>query len=264
MSLLATLALAASTSTASLPACSWDRPGVNPFTGDLVAAVDRYKDIPPATREKLKARLKQRSYEDIALITRDRIEGKAEYAEIRDMHFGTGRICRTVTRGKWSNSHQERGLVYCEDGQCLIVPTVCRNLSRVTRLEPRPVAGAAQDDEAVLAAAPAEEAPLVFDPPAAGQPAAAPESFAAIAAIPRLDAPAAVLSLPPMISGSGPVVTTPVGGVPPLPPGTLRPDPELPLPIDPGITPAVPEPGTWALFGLGLGVLLLRRRRRAR
>ena len=147
MSLLATLVLAASASTATLPNCSWDRPGVNPFMGDVVAAVDRYRDIPAATRAKLKARLKDRAYDEIAVIHRDGISGQAQYgAEIRDMHFGRGSVCRSVTRSKWSAQHQERGLVYCEDGQCLIVPTVCRNVSRITRLGPKPVAGAAQDE----------------------------------------------------------------------------------------------------------------------
>jgi hypothetical protein len=51
MSLIATLALAVSAGSA-LPECSWDRPGVNPFMGDVVAAVDRYQDIPAAPRER--------------------------------------------------------------------------------------------------------------------------------------------------------------------------------------------------------------------
>ena len=39
MSLLFAAALAVSATT--LPVCSWDRPGANPFMGDVVAAVDR-------------------------------------------------------------------------------------------------------------------------------------------------------------------------------------------------------------------------------
>ena len=142
MSLIATLALAVSAGS-TLPTCSWDRPGVNPFMGDVVAAVDRYQDIPAATRDKLKARMKARSYDDIAVIERDGIHGKAAYApEIRDMHFGPGAVCRTVTRTRWTAQMQERGLVYCEDGQCILVPTVCRNVSRIRRLEARPAAAA--------------------------------------------------------------------------------------------------------------------------
>jgi len=99
MSMLAAIALAASGAT--LPQCSWDRPGVNPFMGDVVAAVDRYKDIPVATREKLKQRMQARSYDEMVTISRDAIEGKARYgSEIRDMHFGQGSVCGTVTRAR--------------------------------------------------------------------------------------------------------------------------------------------------------------------
>jgi hypothetical protein len=249
MSLLATLALAASASTATLPACSWDRPGINPFMGDVVAAVDRYKDIPAATRTRLKARMQQRAYDEIAVITRDAVQGKASYAaDLRDMHFGRGSVCRTVTRAKWAPQHQERGLVYCEDGQCLIVPTVCRNLSRITRLAPKPVAGAAQDEEP-LALASVDDTPLVFEPPAAGEP--APESFAAVAQLPTIDRSPGI-ELPVTSPGVRPPSLPPPGGVPPLPPGDL-PDPELPGPPPlPEVTPSVPEPSSYALMGLGL------------
>lgn len=264
MSLLATLALAASASTVTLPACSWDRPGVNPFMGDVVAAVDRYQDIPAETRARLKARMKQRAYDEIAVITRDAVQGKASYsADIRDMHFGRGSVCRTVTRAKWSAQHQERGLVYCEDGQCLIVPTVCRNLSRITRLAPKPVAGAAQDEEQVVAVAPAEEAPLVFEPPAAGE--AAPTSFATTAQVPTLQQSPGI-ELPPLVTGGGqppslPPGLPPTGGVPPLPP-TFTPPPDLPPPV-PGVTPAVPEPSSYALMGFGLMLIAGLKRRAA-
>ena len=139
MSLVAAFALAASTVT--LPNCSWDKPGVNPFMGDLVAAVDRYKDIPAATRAKLKARMAARQYDEIVDIHRDSIVGRYEYgSEIRDMHFGAGSVCRTVTRTKWTAQTLERGLVYCEDGQCILVPTVCRNVSRIARGPLKPAA----------------------------------------------------------------------------------------------------------------------------
>ena len=86
--------------------CSWNRPGADPFMGDVVAAVDRYPDIAPQVREQLKAR-------------------------ISDRHFGPGRVCRNVTRAGWSEQRQERGLVYCVQGQCILVPTICRNVSSI-------------------------------------------------------------------------------------------------------------------------------------
>ena len=132
--------------------------------GDLVAAVDRYKEIPVATRTKLKARMQQRRYDEIVDIRRDEIVGRYDYgAQIRDMHFGQGQVCQTVSRAKWKDSTLERGLVYCEDGHCVLVPTVCRNLSRITRGAPK-LAGApgASTEE--------DNTPLMFDPPAAGAP----------------------------------------------------------------------------------------------
>jgi len=185
----------------TLPACSWDRPGHNPFMGDVVAAVDRYPDIPAATRARLKARMAARQYDEIATIRRDGIEGRARYApEIRDMHFGQGQVCGTVTRARWTPQMQERGLVYCEDGQCILVPTVCRNVSRIQRLAPastaaptspgQPPAGGGQaaggagDDPAAAMAATLDTAPPGAGIQApTGPGAAAPGSFAAVAGL---------------------------------------------------------------------------------
>lgn len=242
MSILATLVLAASTSTAVLPTCSWDRPGVNPFMGDVVGAVDRYQDIAKDTRAKLQARMKERQYDEIAVISRGAIEGKAKYKpEIRDMHFGQGQICRTVSRSRWGDEHRERGLVYCEAGECIIVPTVCRNVSRIKRL-PNPIAGAALDEPLIVAVKPHEDAPLEFEAPGAGE--VEPTSFASVTRPP---------GVPSMITGGN-------GGTPPAqPPGTFPPVPGFnPGPLPP-VAP-VPEPSTWAMFGLGLLVLGLRKR----
>ena len=134
----------------TVPICSWDRPGANPFMGDVVAAVDRYTDIPEPVRARLKARMETRQYDEVAAIRRDTVTGKRKYApEIRDMHFGQGTVCRTVTRSKWADDTVERGLVYCERGHCIIVPTVCRNVSRIKRLGGERVASAG--DESLLA-----------------------------------------------------------------------------------------------------------------
>lgn len=228
MSLIATLALAASTAT--LPQCSWDKPGANPFMGDVVAAVDRYQDIPAAVRAKLKARMQARQYDEIVLITRDAITGKAQYgSEIRDMHFGTGSICQTVTRSKWSAQAQERGLVYCEDGQCILVPTVCRNVSRIKRT----VVAAAPAPQ-VAAAEPDSE--LTFEPPGAGVPAGASTSpsFAQLAST---------------------TPTTSISSVPTTTPSVLTPSVTPFVPTLPPTTPAVPEPGTWAMLLAGLAAV---------
>ena len=266
MSLLLAAALAASTAT--LPACSWDRPGVDPFMGNVVAAVDRYTDIPAETRTRLKQRMSTRQYDEIATIRRDSITGKAHRygAQIRDMHFGNGTVCREVTRAAWADSTVERGLVYCEGDHCLIVPTVCRNLSRVTRLPATQVGGTnAADGED---AKPAEPILIALAPVAA-----LPEGSSELV----FDAPGAGITAPPT-EATWASSAAAAGGTPSsadVPAGTGVPWPTGALPIGGGSAPggiarsgdsissAVPEPSGW-LLGLAGGAVLaavVRRRR---
>ncbi|MBV8605792.1 MAG: MHFG family PEP-CTERM protein [Pelomonas sp.] len=243
MSLIATLALAASG--AVLPSCSWDHPGRDPFMGDVVAAVDDYKDLPAATRAKLKARMAKLDYDEIVLIERDRISGVAQYGnDIRDMHFGSrGVTCQTVTRKSWAQQMQERGLVYCEGDQCILVPTICRNVSRIKREGDGPLlinpgagvpAAAPPPDSAGTSTMPADQTPLDFAPPGAGLPGS-------------LTAPAAPTPAPPPVTPG----ITPPGAPPPS------------FPILPPATPAVPEPATWLMFGAGLLLTGYAKRRRS-
>ncbi len=287
MSLVLGAALAASAVT--LPVCSWDKPGEDPFRGDTVAAVDRYTDIPPATRAALKKRIAARQFDEMAAIRRDSIEGRYSYSNLREMHFGQGQLCRSVTRAKWSDDAVERGLVYCEAGHCLIVPTVCRNVSRVTR-GPAAVAEApstAAAPAAGVAAAPAPEAELLFDPPSAGNPtpaSAALSTAAAGSALPdggalptsfnglRLAGPAAGPAVPMYAAwgttfgfGAGPSHdTAPAREMTGRrsqdeTPGT--PDNWRAPPLFSPTTP-VPEPATWPLtLGGLLSVLCVARRR---
>lgn len=234
-SIIASIALAAST--ASLPQCSWDKPGANPFMGDVVAAVDRYRDIPAPVRAKLKARMQARQYDEIALITRDAITGKAEYgADIRDMHFGAGSICQTVTRSKWTAQAQERGLVYCEDGHCILVPTVCRNVSRITRkVAPPPPAQTAAADP---------QTELEMEPPGAG-----------------IVAGGATPSSPSFADLANPTPTTRFSALTPT--SAVIPGGGTDVPSLPPTTPPVPEPETWALLLSGLVVVAWVAKRRS-
>jgi len=262
MSVVLSMALAASLQTSAH--CSWDRPNQRPFTGDVVAAVDHYRDLPPDVRQRLKARLQRHDYDDLVEIRRDRIEGLRHYEpEIRGMHFGANAMCRTVSRRGWANDHVERGLVYCDTGHCLMVPTVCRNVSRVV---PRPSeapplvfeppgagpvvppadAGPPEPDVPVAAPPPADGPPLVFTgPPAASPP-----------AVPRLLPPAWVP--PPLVTVPGP---GPGGGWPPavVPPAMVP--PEVP-PIPPQLPPPVPEPASFVLMCAGWALLTAWARRR--
>ena len=133
MSILFAVTLAAASTVQ--PSCSWDRPGANPYTGNSAAAIDRYTDIPAKVRGTLKRRMAENQSDDAVLITRDGITGKNQYdPAIRDMHFGAASVCATVTRAKWSERRQEPGAVYCVDQHCILVPRICGNVSRVTRL----------------------------------------------------------------------------------------------------------------------------------
>jgi len=253
MSLLAALALASSGVT--LRVCSWDRPGVNPFMGDVVAAVDHYSDIPAATRAKLKARMERRDYDEIAVIERDRITGMAQYSpEITSMHFGQGSVCKTVSRAKWTDKMQERGLVYCEDGQCILVPTICRNVSRIRRTADAPLTIAPAAGNAPGPETP--DQPLAFDPPGAGTPTppGAPGSF--VNPGPSVTPASVTPSIAPPITAGSPISTPPI--VPTsLPPTSLPPGNPPTV-----VIPAVPEPGTWMTLLAGLAAVALMTRRR--
>jgi hypothetical protein len=262
-----------------LAECSWDRPGHNPFMGDVVAAVDRYTDIPAPVRGRLKQRMQSRQYDEIVSIRRDRIEGKQQYGgAIRDMHFGSGSVCRAVTRAGWAAQMQERGLVYCGSGHCILVPTVCRNVSRIVRQEATgPAAAAAQGG--------GDAGELPFDPPGAGPAAAEGPAFPAGGENTPADSFAGLggeARAGPLFGGDpwAPTATGAGGGGRqfddnaaqpgrrplPVPGGSLPVGPEptvgpIPLPHVP--IPAVPEPGTWLMFGVGLALLHAVRRPRA-
>jgi hypothetical protein len=129
----------ASSQAVILDTCSWDNPGVNPYKGAVSNAIDHYRDLSPELRAKFKQRLEKKQFDEVVTITKDRITGIHAYeSTITDMHFGgksaKPQICLATTRDKWSPTRKEEALVYCEGETCILVPTICQNISRVKRL----------------------------------------------------------------------------------------------------------------------------------
>lgn len=257
--------------------CNWNRPGVDPFMGDVVAAVDRYTDIAPPVREQLKERMRARQYDEIVVISRDAIRGKGNYnARISDMHFGPGRVCRNVTRAGWSEQMQERGLVYCVQGQCILVPTICRNVSRITQVPASapPAAGGAAPGAAAPVAAPptvpgAAGVPVIDNPDAlrggSFTGGAVPPAVASVPFLPFDYVRTFGGTTAPAGMGGGNGGGGGGGGLPPGPTGSsIIVPPTVILPtLPPTVLPAVPEPQTWGMLLAGLALIAystLRRR----
>ena len=269
--------------------CSWNRPGADPFMGDVVAAVDRYTDIAPAVREQLKQRMRARQYDEIVVITRDAIRGKQQYnARINQMHFGQGRVCRNVTRAGWSSKMEERGLVYCVQGECILVPTICRNVSRISQAGSGAPAGAGGTGGSAMPggnAAPGgatsagvvtiggpEEGPPMWDNPDALR-----GGMSTGGALPptvtyhpstSYDTVRSASNTPGLYSGGGSGGSGGGGYPPRATDGSSFVDIHPVVPGLPGnnpvILPAVPEPQTWAMLLAGLALIgysALRRRK---
>lgn len=209
-----------------LAACLWSSPGADPYRGPVGAALESYTDIPADVRQRLRARVERRQFDEVAEIRRDSIEGLDRYTDLREMHFAGGRLCLTVDRSAWKPDHLERGLIYCEDEHCIIVPTVCNNVSRVTRL-----------------ARPAEAAPTEPTEPGGGGVDAVARTPAVVEPAPPITFASASSPTPPFVPIFAPFVSDgPVIWRAPI--------------------PAIPELPTWVLTLAGLvGVALLKWKR---
>jgi hypothetical protein len=122
-----------------IDACTWDHPGADRYTGTVAAAIAAYR-LPPATTKALIAAFASRRFDDTVTITKDAIKGEkhAYESSIHYMHFGSrGKVCKTVTRAKWTDKHSETAQVVCAHGECIAWPAVCGNVFRVRQLTPR-------------------------------------------------------------------------------------------------------------------------------
>lgn len=244
--------------------CSWSSPGADRFIGDPVAAVDHYTDIPLNVRATLKRRIGKQQYTEMVTITRDQVGGGAYKPELTDMHFGDNKLCKTVNRKQWAPKALERGLVYCEEGHCLIIPTVCSNVSRI---EKRPsVAGSS--GAAAAGGVPGKDSML----PDISSPGGASIYGPGLKVLPQDLYELSSFSVIPVSSeplvadtskfpGEGtshqtywmwPITFWPVCCGPWNPP-IIVPAPPAP------ILAAIPEPATWALLLVGFGALMATR-----
>jgi hypothetical protein len=113
--------------------CDWNSPGFNPFRGgNIEAAISSYGFDDVAKRE-LVYKI-QKGYNDATVfITKEDIKsafGKA--SNLRDMHFARNSRCTgSVSRTSWSNSDVQPALVYCHKTDCIAVPIICGNISRI-------------------------------------------------------------------------------------------------------------------------------------
>ncbi len=227
-------------------ACSWAQPGANPYQGKPADAIAHYADIPAPVRARLKARVDRRQYDDVAEIRRDTIQGRHEYTDLRDMHFGRATVCGQPDRSRWAASVVERGLVYCEAEHCVIVPTVCRNVSRVNRVQElryeSPGAGSAARTTSGDSGGSGGGGFAPLDPPVQY----APVSFAQLSRAAPLPAP--------VVSRSTEPSAPPIMLWAPAQPIYVLPPPPI---------PPIPEPSTALMLAAGLLALAWLKRSRA-
>jgi hypothetical protein len=114
--------------------CSWNNPGANPYSKVAPEKALASYAMPIETKEELARKMRAKEYDDVAVIRRDTIEGIDSYTNLRGMHFGN-QVCGKVNRKQWKDHQQEVGMVYCHKSSCVIVPTVCNNVSLVDRVK---------------------------------------------------------------------------------------------------------------------------------
>ena len=159
-------------------------------------------------------------------------------------------VCATVDRSRWTAQAEERGLVYCEDGHCVLVPTVCRNVSRIERLESQRTAAPAPS---AAGADLAHIDPPIDISPGAGS-AAGPGLRWVDLAAPSASPPAAQQAAAAGPAAPQPLLTQPDDPMSPyLPPAYSEPRVFVTLPA---VVPAVPELPTWLLLAGGVGLNL--------
>lgn len=131
--------------------CLWNNPGANPYRGadiKIKEALARY-DFPQDVQNQLYNKIRSLDLTASIEIKNNSIEAfKGNAYNLRDMHFGKSELCRgPVIRNEWKPEHVEKALVYCVSENCVAVPTVCGNISRIDYVprEPKPMVAIEHD-----------------------------------------------------------------------------------------------------------------------
>lgn len=166
-------ATAGATESSALPMadserCAWQPGSQIRFQGELAPLLDRYQDLTPPLRARLRQRLNALNYDDIVTIRRDSITGTRLYAaQIQGWSGALEAGCSAPSRAHWPDTERQLALVFCEGGQCLMLSVEGRQLARIEtlavpmaeRLALDPETELSRNPPAAAAAPPAEHAP---------------------------------------------------------------------------------------------------------
>lgn len=130
-------ALAWSTS-ASAAGCGPWNPAADPYQGDQAQAVMRLTEIPEHERRLLADMVRQAYAWQRVYVSRDGVVG-SELGELRDMNYGTGRICPgPVDRSTWPAGRHEAARAYRVGRWAVLVMDSCRNVALATNYSALP------------------------------------------------------------------------------------------------------------------------------
>lgn len=114
--------------------CNWTRPGADPYRGPdhkIKQALANY-NFPATVQIELYNKIRKLESSAVMDIGRDTLTAtKGTASNLRDMHWGSGLCKGEVLRTQWPEHHVESALIYCAQGHCVAVPTVCGNIARV-------------------------------------------------------------------------------------------------------------------------------------
>lgn len=108
-----------------LATCEWN-PGIN---RSIVSIETAAKRVRPEDRSLIVSQFNAKSYNDVVEIRKNSITGTAQYsAVIRNMNFGTGRVCKVITRSKWKQKDVVSAIVFWINGRSYGYASACGNL----------------------------------------------------------------------------------------------------------------------------------------